>query len=160
MKTEQIVMCVVAILLGMLLLHMLKGVCGCKLTEGQSHGPFCMLRPLTPGDSHNLTLSERHWRGEKSKKCLAVGSRERKCTDPCVFVHDGQTVGDVETMSYSDFSDGRYNIPQTVSHHGSIHAAASRNPHGSFYHRIHLCRDAGHTTHECLALMRDPDSGF
>jgi hypothetical protein len=29
-------MCVVALLLGMLLFHMLKGVCGCKVVEGQS----------------------------------------------------------------------------------------------------------------------------
>jgi hypothetical protein len=35
MKTEQIVMFVVALLLGMLLFHMLKGVCGCKLVEAQ-----------------------------------------------------------------------------------------------------------------------------
>ena len=35
MKTEQIVHGVVALLLGMLLFHMLKGVCGCKLVEGQ-----------------------------------------------------------------------------------------------------------------------------
>ena len=159
MNNQTIVCCVVALLLGMLLANMLKNVCGCKLTEGQNQGPFCMLRPLTPKDSHNLTLSERHWRGEQSKKCRAVGHRERKCTDPCVFVHEGETVGDVETISHSDFSDGRYNIPQLMNSHGSIHAA-SRNPHGSFYHRIHLCRDAGHTTHECLALMRDPDSGF
>ena len=36
MKTETIVMCVVALLLGMLLYHMLKGVCGCKSVEGLS----------------------------------------------------------------------------------------------------------------------------
>ena len=35
MKTETIVMCVVALILGMLLAHMLKGVCGCKnVVEG------------------------------------------------------------------------------------------------------------------------------
>ena len=36
MKTETIVMCVVALLLGMLLANMLKNVCGCKTVEGQS----------------------------------------------------------------------------------------------------------------------------
>lgn len=36
MKTEQILMCVVSLVLGMLLFHMLKGVCGCKVMEGQS----------------------------------------------------------------------------------------------------------------------------
>ena len=35
MKTETIVMCVVALLLGMLLANMLKNVCGCKTVEGQ-----------------------------------------------------------------------------------------------------------------------------
>ena len=39
MKTEQIVMCVVALLLGMLLFHMLKGVCGCKVVEGMGCKP-------------------------------------------------------------------------------------------------------------------------
>jgi len=39
MKTETIVMCVVALILGMLMANMLKSVCGCKSTvvEGQ-HG--------------------------------------------------------------------------------------------------------------------------
>ena len=36
MNTENIVMCVVALLLGMLLANMLKNVCGCKVVEGQS----------------------------------------------------------------------------------------------------------------------------
>jgi len=35
MNTEQILMCVVALILGMLLANMLKYVCGCKLVEGQ-----------------------------------------------------------------------------------------------------------------------------
>ena len=35
MKSEQIVMCVVAFILGMLLVNMLKSVCGCKVVEGQ-----------------------------------------------------------------------------------------------------------------------------
>ena len=34
MKTETIVMCVVALILGMLLANMLKSVCGCKTVEG------------------------------------------------------------------------------------------------------------------------------
>jgi len=35
MKTDQIVMYGVALLLGMLLANMLKSVCGCKVVEGQ-----------------------------------------------------------------------------------------------------------------------------
>ena len=38
MKTETIVCCVVALLLGMLLANMLKSVCGCKTVEGQTCG--------------------------------------------------------------------------------------------------------------------------
>jgi hypothetical protein len=34
MKTETIVMCVVALILGMLLANMLKSVCGCQVVEG------------------------------------------------------------------------------------------------------------------------------
>jgi hypothetical protein len=37
MNSETIVMCVVALILGMLLAHMLKSVCGCnKVVEGLS----------------------------------------------------------------------------------------------------------------------------
>jgi len=35
MDTETIVMCVVALILGMIMFHLLKGVCGCKTVEGQ-----------------------------------------------------------------------------------------------------------------------------
>ena len=35
MKTEQIYICVVSLILGMLLLNTIKGVCGCDLVEGQ-----------------------------------------------------------------------------------------------------------------------------
>lgn len=42
MKTEEIVTCVVALLLGMLLFHMLTNVCGCKVVEGQEENlPVC-----------------------------------------------------------------------------------------------------------------------
>ena len=39
MNSETIVYYVVALLLGMLLSHMLKSVCGCKVVEGQHHHP-------------------------------------------------------------------------------------------------------------------------
>jgi len=35
MNNQTIIMCVVSLVLGMLLFHMLKGVCGCKVVEGQ-----------------------------------------------------------------------------------------------------------------------------
>jgi hypothetical protein len=40
MNTEQILMCVVALILGMLLANMLKSVCGCKVVEGQAYTPI------------------------------------------------------------------------------------------------------------------------
>lgn len=52
MKTEQIVYCVVALLLGMLLANMLKNVCGCKLTEGQASPPHGKGTPLSENARH------------------------------------------------------------------------------------------------------------
>ena len=43
MNSETIVMCVVALILGMLLTHMLKSVCGSKVVEGQGHTGYCTL---------------------------------------------------------------------------------------------------------------------
>ena len=37
MNNQTIVFCVVALLLGMLAFHMLKGACGCKVVEGNFH---------------------------------------------------------------------------------------------------------------------------
>ena len=44
MNTENIVMCVVALLLGMLLANMLKNVCGCKVVEGGGCGDKAQAR--------------------------------------------------------------------------------------------------------------------
>ena len=41
MDSKTIVMCVVALILGMLLANMLKSVCGCKTVEGFSTGLDC-----------------------------------------------------------------------------------------------------------------------
>jgi len=38
MGTDQIMYCIVALILGMLMFHMLKNVCGCKTVEGNSTG--------------------------------------------------------------------------------------------------------------------------
>ena len=35
MGTDQIMYCIISLILGMLMYHMLKGVCGCKTVEGQ-----------------------------------------------------------------------------------------------------------------------------
>ena len=37
MKTDHILMCVVALILGMLLANMFKNVCGCKVVEGKGN---------------------------------------------------------------------------------------------------------------------------
>ena len=37
MNNQTIIYCVVALILGMLLYHILKGVCGCKVIEGQNN---------------------------------------------------------------------------------------------------------------------------
>lgn len=65
-------MCVVALLLGMLLFHMLKGVCGCKLTEGQVGG-LCGAVLVDRGEGESpLTLAERHWLADKDALCSDI----------------------------------------------------------------------------------------
>ena len=54
MKTETIVCCVVALLLGMLLANMLKNVCGCKVFEGQGLPPL----PPRPSPKHLLYFED------------------------------------------------------------------------------------------------------
>ena len=67
MKTETIVCCVVALLLGMLLANMLKSVCGCKLTEGNHGGFHAELRPMTC-----LTACEHITNEEASAECTLM----------------------------------------------------------------------------------------
>ena len=45
MNYEQILMYVVALILGMLLANMLKGVCGCKVVEGAGNSCNCVDPP-------------------------------------------------------------------------------------------------------------------
>ena len=52
MKTEQILMFVFALVLGMLLANMLKDVCGCKVVEGQDN-----LGTLTIDNDHVITYT-------------------------------------------------------------------------------------------------------
>ena len=53
MNNEQILMCVVALVLGMLLANMLKNVCGCKVVEGYD---TCY------SDTCHNTRDAAHWR--------------------------------------------------------------------------------------------------
>ena len=47
MGTDQIMYCIVALILGMLLANMLKSVCGCKVVEGHAHGCCQVLKKKT-----------------------------------------------------------------------------------------------------------------
>ena len=50
MNSQTIVMCVVALILGMLLANMLKSVCGCKVVEGQNGDESATRRPYCHGN--------------------------------------------------------------------------------------------------------------
>ncbi len=57
MNSETIVMCVVALILGMLMANMLKSVCGCKVVEGQGNEVGCCIAaPRCPGQDVSLQL--------------------------------------------------------------------------------------------------------
>jgi len=60
MKTDQIVMCVVALLLGMLLANMLKNVCGCQVVEGS--GDKCVKNLKWP-DNTDIQAGNRELAG-------------------------------------------------------------------------------------------------
>ena len=68
MNSETIVMCVVALLLGMLLANMLKSVCGCKTVEGQgddlNHTCTCSLVPGTACTKDDTLSCQRYSRDE------------------------------------------------------------------------------------------------
>ena len=73
MKTETIVMCVVALILGMLMANMLKSVCGCKSTvvEGQHNEKY---RECARG-CHNKYPNDTH-----------PHTDIRNCMDDCMSV--------------------------------------------------------------------------
>ena len=85
MKTDTIVCCVVALLLGMLLANMLKNVCGCKLTEGQCSGPYTgmnVLQQMADGPDGNpsacrtcLGDNSEQWETNWSTNCGGNPSR-------------------------------------------------------------------------------------
>ena len=86
MNSQTVVMCVVALLLGMLLAHMLKDVCGCKTVEGNY-------------DVSKLTLEcgNRQW-----KTLYGADKYEKNCTEltPC------HSLDDCKPGKYCD-SDGK-----------------------------------------------------
>ena len=96
MNNQTIICCVFALVLGMLLANMLKGVCGCKLTEGQSAAVLCVnscdaqhtkmvsgiKTTKTPGSARDADIKAIHEQADRSRgKCyegcqaLARGSK-------------------------------------------------------------------------------------
>jgi len=66
MGTDQLMYCIVALILGMLLSNMLKSVCGCKVVEGQRTGDAAggvrislVAKAPTPSAALNLFSSMR-----------------------------------------------------------------------------------------------------
>jgi hypothetical protein len=71
-------MCVVALILGMLMFHMLKGVCGCKVVEGKHHHP----RDEALGRLDNVLEPERWYKGVYTKPELGSAYGCEQTWDP------------------------------------------------------------------------------
>ena len=110
MKTEQIIYCVVALLLGMLLVNMLKNVCGCKLTEGLGGG-LCGVVNVVPTAAEALSgqllnLNERQWLADKNTKCSGIQYHGRCINENgCHWVVVGGNKGSPTPLSTEDFRD-------------------------------------------------------
>ena len=108
MNSETIVMCVVALLLGMLLANMLKSVCGCKTVEGQASEPACV--PFADGrvvGNGNCVLNE------DLEYCNNVPSGRATNEDKCTRGH--KVAVDGETLIPRCFWGNRNNLPQSDS---------------------------------------------
>ena len=83
MNTEQILMCVVALILGMLLANMLKSVSSCKnLIEGQIyHGGICRMRP----DFRNTTIDTRFLREDCENQSVQNSAHLCTMTSGCQY---------------------------------------------------------------------------
>ena len=104
MNTEQILMYVVALILGMLLANMLKSVCGCKVVEGQTRGCKCMpklRRGMTVQEYEALAGDGAYesWRASCSMKLNAA--------DP--YTHASYLLDDYTSKDHcQDRSDGSF----------------------------------------------------
>ena len=92
MNNQTIMCCVVSLLLGMLLFHMLKGVCGCKLVEGQSE---CNHTSWSAQDSvDEFGISRPSWMNNTGcMACMASDPNRpgEPCTPEILANDDGQT---------------------------------------------------------------------
>ena len=107
MNSETIVYCVVSFLIGMLLAHMLKDVCGCnKVVEGSDEGsdkgspnknllnqicPYCVIRKRGNNDIVG------RGKGESKMDCLFPDNLSPGEYNECVKDPDETTYGDVDT---------------------------------------------------------------
>ena len=98
MNSQTIVMCVVALLLGMLLAHMLKDVCGCKTVEGTgadrtcgSEGSSCR-KDQTGGLSSSVPCCDEYYcqTGNNSNigMCTKYTGKTGQCSPPCTNNED------------------------------------------------------------------------
>ena len=53
MNSETIIYCIFAVILGMLVFHMLKNICGCKVVEGQGNRNQNKATPSQVCDNYN-----------------------------------------------------------------------------------------------------------
>ena len=89
MNTEQILMFVVALILGMLLANMLKSVCGCKVVEGQTDDN---IKDCTSGDT---TCSM----GEMDNFCKSISIDDNRwCTEFTLLI-DTQSLYNSEPLT-------------------------------------------------------------
>jgi len=85
MDTKTIVMCVVALIIGMLMANMLKDVCGCKVVEGAGWGDESALRnwssdsPLTDAVVNELVALGRDVDCVKDCKLFATTKGQYNC---------------------------------------------------------------------------------
>jgi len=87
MGTDQIMYCIVALILGMLLANMLKNVCGCKTVEGKwapTHGPVpgkcgkCVRHSDQATLQTDMSVSDPRWLNH----CRKVGTCYDCVTNP------------------------------------------------------------------------------
>uniref|UniRef100_A0A6C0C574 Uncharacterized protein n=1 Tax=viral metagenome TaxID=1070528 RepID=A0A6C0C574_9ZZZZ len=77
MNNQTIMCCVVALILGMLLFHMLKGVCGCKVVEGQCGAvPSHDQNPDIITEIYNTLKT-----GDECKRCLNGANENLSATE-------------------------------------------------------------------------------
>ena len=78
------IMCVVALLLGMLMFHMLKNVCGCKTVEGQNENIEDIGDNVDVTEARDVACSKQY-AGSSTKKCicdsLGVGINADGCIE-------------------------------------------------------------------------------